>query len=159
VGGNAHAAAKGFDRPRSDSYPNFLAEQMMRHRVVVLVDLDVIVDLDLSFAAVAAVGASSTKTRVKPPSPSKVPLDLLAGFPGLCDRGIEVGAADFTRHSGTASIRCNKSSIERSLVRATIAASQFVSYFNNSQDPPHRNSSREGCHRQLWAAALTRRST
>jgi hypothetical protein len=80
VGGNAHAAAKGFDRPRSDSYPNFLAEQMMRHRVVVLVDLDVIVDLDLSFAAVAAVGASSTKTRVKPPSPSKCRLTCWPAF-------------------------------------------------------------------------------
>jgi hypothetical protein len=38
-----------FDRARRDARPNLLAQQSVRHRVVVLVDLDVIVETDPAF--------------------------------------------------------------------------------------------------------------
>ena len=44
--GNALAAVEDFDRARGDACPHLLAQQLVRHRVVVLVDLDVIVEPD-----------------------------------------------------------------------------------------------------------------
>src|SRR5215475_1606502 len=47
--GNALAAMEDFDRARRDTRPDLLAQQLVRHRVVVLVDLDVIVEPDPAF--------------------------------------------------------------------------------------------------------------
>ena len=49
MGGNALAAVEDFDRARGDARPNLLAQQLVRHRVVVLLDLDVIVEPDPAF--------------------------------------------------------------------------------------------------------------
>src|SRR5262249_40227849 len=47
--GNALAAEEDLDRARRDTRPDLLAQQLVRHRVVVLVDLDVIVEPDPAF--------------------------------------------------------------------------------------------------------------
>src|SRR5579859_7074929 len=47
--GNALAAVEDFDRTRRDTRPDLLAQQLVRHRVVVLVDLDVIIEPDPAF--------------------------------------------------------------------------------------------------------------
>src|SRR6202011_3842478 len=44
--GNALAAMEDFDRARRNARPNLLTQQLMRHRVVVLVDLYVVVEPD-----------------------------------------------------------------------------------------------------------------
>ena len=44
--GDALAAMEDFDRARRDARPHLLAQQLVRHRVVVLLDLDVIVEPD-----------------------------------------------------------------------------------------------------------------
>ena len=46
MGGNAPTAMKDLDRACGDARPNRLAQQLVRHRVVVLLDLDVIVEPD-----------------------------------------------------------------------------------------------------------------
>ena len=47
--GDAFAAMKDLDRAGGDARPDFLAQQLVRHRVVVLVDLDVVVEPDPAF--------------------------------------------------------------------------------------------------------------
>ena len=47
--GNALAAVEDFDRARRDACPNLLAQQLVRQRVVVLLDLDVVVEPDPAF--------------------------------------------------------------------------------------------------------------
>jgi len=47
--GNALAAMEDFDCARGDARPNRLAQQVVRHRVVVLLDLDVVVEPDPAF--------------------------------------------------------------------------------------------------------------
>src|SRR5215813_15556593 len=49
MGRNALAAVEDFDRMRGDARPNRLAQQLVRHRVVVLLDLDVVIEPDLAF--------------------------------------------------------------------------------------------------------------
>src|SRR6185312_5112322 len=49
MGRNALAAVEDFDRARSDTRPDRLAQQLVRHRVVVLLDLDVVVEADPAF--------------------------------------------------------------------------------------------------------------
>src|ERR1700756_231383 len=49
MGRNALAAVEDFDRARSDARPNRLPQQLVRHRVVVLLDLDVVVEADPAF--------------------------------------------------------------------------------------------------------------
>jgi hypothetical protein len=43
--GNALAAVENFDRARGDARPNLLAQQLVRRRVVMLLDLDVVVEV------------------------------------------------------------------------------------------------------------------
>src|SRR4051794_38166169 len=43
---NALAVVEDFDRARGDARPNFLTQQLVRDRVVVLVDFDVIIETD-----------------------------------------------------------------------------------------------------------------
>ena len=47
--GNALAAVEDLDRARRDARPDLLAQQLVRHRVVVLLDLDVVVEPDPAF--------------------------------------------------------------------------------------------------------------
>ena len=47
--GNALAAVEDLDRARRDPRPHLLAQQLVWHRVVVLLDLDVIVEPDPAF--------------------------------------------------------------------------------------------------------------
>ena len=47
--GDALAAVEDLDRARRDARPHLLAQQLVRHRVVVLVDLDVVVEPDPAF--------------------------------------------------------------------------------------------------------------
>ena len=47
--GNPLAAVENFDRARCDASPHLLAQEVMRRRVVVLVDLDVVVEPDPAF--------------------------------------------------------------------------------------------------------------
>ena len=49
MGRNALATVEDFDRARGDARPNRLAQQLVRHRVVVLLDLDVVVEPDPAF--------------------------------------------------------------------------------------------------------------
>ena len=49
MGSNALAAVQDFDRARGDARPNRLAQQMVRHRVIVLLDLDVVVEPNRAF--------------------------------------------------------------------------------------------------------------
>ena len=49
MGGDALAAMEQLDGARRDPRPHLLAEQLMRHRVVVLVDLDVVVEPEPAF--------------------------------------------------------------------------------------------------------------
>jgi hypothetical protein len=51
VGGNALAAAEDFNRSCGHACPNCLAQQLVRHRVVVLLDLDVVVEPHPAFLA------------------------------------------------------------------------------------------------------------
>ena len=44
MGGDAIAAMEQLDRARRDPRPQRLAQQRMRHRVVMLLDLDVIIE-------------------------------------------------------------------------------------------------------------------
>ena len=44
--GNALAAVEDLDRASRDARPNLLAQQLVRHRVAVLLDLDVVVEPD-----------------------------------------------------------------------------------------------------------------
>ena len=46
MGGNALTAVEDFDRAGGDACPNLLAQQLVWHRVVVLLDLDVIIESD-----------------------------------------------------------------------------------------------------------------
>ena len=47
--GDALAAMEHLDRARRDPRPHLLAQQRVRHRVVVLLDLDVVVEPDAAF--------------------------------------------------------------------------------------------------------------
>ena len=47
--GNPLAAVEDFDRARGDARPHLLAQQLVRHRVIVLVDLDVVIEPDPAF--------------------------------------------------------------------------------------------------------------
>ena len=47
--GNAIAAMENLDRTRRDARPELLAQQLVRHRVVVFGDLDVVVEPDPAF--------------------------------------------------------------------------------------------------------------
>ena len=47
--GNALAAVEHFDRACRDARPDLLTQQLVRYRVVVLVDLDVVVEPDPAF--------------------------------------------------------------------------------------------------------------
>jgi hypothetical protein len=47
--GDAIAAVKDLDRTRGDARPNLLAQQLVRHPVVVFGDLDVVVEPDPAF--------------------------------------------------------------------------------------------------------------
>lgn len=49
MGRNALAAVEDFDGARGDARPNRLAQQLVRHRVVVLLDLDVVIEPDPAF--------------------------------------------------------------------------------------------------------------
>ena len=44
--GDPLAAVEDFDGARCDARPNLLAQQLVRHRVIVLVDLDVVIEPD-----------------------------------------------------------------------------------------------------------------
>jgi hypothetical protein len=56
---NALAAVEDFDRARRDARPNLLAQQLVRHRVLMLVDLDVVVEPGPAFLPLAKVSGST----------------------------------------------------------------------------------------------------